>query len=81
MNRAVPRPQGLVDGQAGNALIGFPLVFFAVWWAWVNFAWFGSAYDNDDVLYRLRSTIARRRPDRSARSFRQPRPPSSLPPV
>ena len=44
---------GLVDGHAGNALISFPLVFFAVWWAWVNFAWFGSAYDNDDVLYRV----------------------------
>jgi low temperature requirement protein LtrA len=44
---------GLVDGHAGDALLAFPLVFFAIWWAWMNFAWFGSAYDNDDVLYRL----------------------------
>ena len=29
------------------------MVFFAIWWAWMNFTWFASAYDNDDVLYRL----------------------------
>ncbi len=44
---------GLVDGHAANALVSFPLVFFAIFWAWVNMAWFGSAYDNDDVPYRL----------------------------
>ena len=44
---------GLVDGHAGNALVSFPLVFFAIFWAWVNIAWFGSAYDNDDVVYRM----------------------------
>ena len=44
---------GLVDGDAGDALLSFPLVFFAIWWAWMNFTWFASAYDNDDVVYRL----------------------------
>ena len=29
------------------------MVFFAIWWAWVNFTWFASAYDVDDLLYRL----------------------------
>ena len=28
-------------------------MFFAIWWAWVNFTWFASAYDVDDVPYRL----------------------------
>ena len=28
-------------------------MFFAIWWAWVNFTWFASAYDVDDLLYRL----------------------------
>jgi len=28
------------------------MVFFALWWAWMNFSWFASAYDNDDALYR-----------------------------
>ncbi len=41
------------DGHAGNAVVSYLFVFFAIWWAWVNFTWFASAYDNDDVVYRL----------------------------
>ena len=33
--------------------MGFAMVFFAIWWAWMNFTWFASAYDSDDVPYRL----------------------------
>src|SRR5579875_2209896 len=40
-------------GQAGHAVAGYAVVFFGLWWAWVNFTWFASAYDTDDVLYRL----------------------------
>jgi low temperature requirement protein LtrA len=29
------------------------MVFFGIWWAWINFTWFASAYDCDDVGYRL----------------------------
>jgi len=43
----------LAQGHAGHALAGYAAVFFAVWWAWVNFTWFASAYDTDDVPYRL----------------------------
>lgn len=42
--------------DAGNPLAGivpFAMVFFAIWWAWLNFTWFASAYDTDDVPYRL----------------------------
>jgi low temperature requirement protein LtrA len=42
----------LSNGQIRNALVGYPLVFFAIWWAWMNLTWFSSAYDNDDVAYR-----------------------------
>src|ERR1700677_4658222 len=45
--------QGLVGGDARRVLIAYPLVFFAIWWAWINFTWFASAYDVDDVPYRL----------------------------
>ena len=45
--------RGLVEGRAGTVLIGYPLVFFAIWWAWMNFSWFSSAYDTDDVVYRV----------------------------
>ena len=29
------------------------MVFFAIWWAWMNYTWFASAYDSDDVAFRL----------------------------
>ena len=32
-------------------------MFFAIWWAWMNFTWFASAYDNDDVVYRLLTLV------------------------
>jgi len=43
----------LVDGHVGHGLFGFAASFFAIWWAWMNFTWFASAYDTDDVPYRL----------------------------
>jgi low temperature requirement protein LtrA len=45
--------QALVDGLGLASLVSFVLVFFAIWLAWVNFTWFASAYDTDDVVYRL----------------------------
>ena len=45
---------GLVEGHvARRRSSAFPLVFFAIWWAWMNFTWFASAYDTDDVPYRI----------------------------
>jgi low temperature requirement protein LtrA len=44
---------GLAGGHATDVLIGFPLAFFGLWWAWMNFTWFASAYDVDDAVYRL----------------------------
>jgi low temperature requirement protein LtrA len=44
-------------GHAGNAIIPFIMVFFAIWWAWMNFTWFASAYDTDDVPYRLLTLV------------------------
>jgi hypothetical protein len=43
----------LAEGQVGHALAGYATAFFGLWWAWVNFTWFASAYDTDDVPYRL----------------------------
>lgn len=36
-----------------SAVVGFVLVFFAIWWAWMSYTWFASAYDCDDVVYRV----------------------------
>ncbi|WP_329464729.1 low temperature requirement protein A [Streptomyces sp. NBC_01431] len=43
----------LAEGHVGAGLAGYAAVFFAIWWAWMNFTWFASAYDTDDTLYRV----------------------------
>jgi hypothetical protein len=43
----------LAEDRIGAGLTGYAMVFFAIWWAWMNFTWFASAYDTDDVPYRL----------------------------
>jgi low temperature requirement protein LtrA len=43
----------LAEGRVTGSLLSYGLVFFGIWWAWVNFTWFASAYDTDDVVYRL----------------------------
>ncbi|WP_171115128.1 MULTISPECIES: low temperature requirement protein A [unclassified Streptomyces] len=47
----------LAEGRFGHGLLGYALVFFGIWWAWMNFTWFASAYDTDDVPYRLLTVI------------------------
>ncbi len=36
-----------------DTLLSYAMTFFAIWWAWMNYTWFASAYDNDDVVFRL----------------------------
>ncbi|MFC4033708.1 low temperature requirement protein A [Streptomyces polygonati] len=47
----------VTDGRAGHGVLGYLLVFFAIWWAWMNFSWFASAYDTDDVAYRVTTLV------------------------
>ncbi|QIZ36792.1 low temperature requirement protein A [Saccharopolyspora sp. ASAGF58] len=49
---AVQLHHGLAEGHFATTGIGYLMVFFAIWWAWMNFTWFASAYDTDDVAYR-----------------------------
>ncbi len=37
--------------------MSFLQIFFAIWWAWMNFSWFASAFDTDDVPYRLATLV------------------------
>ncbi|MEU0514163.1 low temperature requirement protein A [Amycolatopsis sp. NPDC006125] len=43
----------LSENHVGHGVLSFLLVFFAIWWGWVNFTWFASAFDTDDGPYRL----------------------------
>lgn len=54
---AVQLHHALAEGHLGTALAGYLAVFFAIWWAWMNFTWFASAYDTDDVAYRLMTML------------------------
>ncbi|MCB5182245.1 low temperature requirement protein A [Streptomyces antimicrobicus] len=47
----------LAEDHIGAGITGYLFVFFGVWWAWMNFTWFASAYDIDDVPYRLATLV------------------------
>ncbi|KAB2352542.1 low temperature requirement protein A [Actinomadura rudentiformis] len=47
----------IAGGHATAGLVPFFQVFFAIWWAWMNFTWFASAYDTDDIAYRLLTMV------------------------
>ncbi|WP_026930427.1 low temperature requirement protein A [Glycomyces tenuis] len=50
---AVGLHHALAEAHWQSGIVGYAMVFFAIWWAWLNFAWFASAYDTDDTLYRI----------------------------
>jgi low temperature requirement protein LtrA len=47
----------IAEDHVGDGVVGYAMVFFAIWWAWMNFTWFASAYDTDDVAYRLTTLV------------------------
>ena len=47
----------LMERHFFDATLGFGMAFFGIWWAWVNFAWFASGHDSDDVPYRLLTLV------------------------
>ena len=52
-----PLHHAIAGHHAVRGLHGFLVVFFAIWWAWMNFTWFAGAYDNDDVVYRVTTLV------------------------
>ncbi|MQA87920.1 MAG: low temperature requirement protein A [Streptosporangiales bacterium] len=47
----------LAENHAAAGVVSYLTVFFSIWWAWMNFTWFASAYDNDDVPYRIAAMV------------------------
>jgi low temperature requirement protein LtrA len=43
----------LSSGHAGPGITAYLMVFFAIWWAWMNFTWFATSFGVDDWLYRV----------------------------
>lgn len=47
----------LAADHAAEGIFKFAGAFFAIWWAWMNYTWMASAYDNDDALFRLLTMV------------------------
>lgn len=47
----------LSHGDFVHGITSYALVFFAVWWAWMNFTWFATSFDTDDWLYRVTTIV------------------------
>ncbi|MBT2503490.1 low temperature requirement protein A [Curtobacterium sp. ISL-83] len=44
-------------GHITSAVLSYAFLFFAIWWAWINFTWFGTSFDTDDWLYRVMTFV------------------------
>jgi low temperature requirement protein LtrA len=44
-------------GHFAAAIGGFSIAVFAVTWAWINYSWLASAFDNDDVFFRIATFV------------------------
>jgi low temperature requirement protein LtrA len=49
---------GLHTDPSLAGLWHFALLFVPVWWAWMEFTWFATAWDNDDLFHRLTTLAA-----------------------
>ena len=45
------------EGHAAKGVLSYAMVFFAIWWAWMNFTWFATSFDTDDWLYRVTTIV------------------------
>ncbi|GAB3946216.1 low temperature requirement protein A [Kribbella albertanoniae] len=43
----------LSEDHIAHGVQSFVIVFFAIWWAWMNFTWFATSFATDDWLYRV----------------------------
>nr|WP_017204653.1 low temperature requirement protein A [Microbacterium barkeri] len=47
----------LSHGDVLHGVTSYAMVFFAIWWAWMNFTWFATSFDTDDWLYRVTTIV------------------------
>jgi low temperature requirement protein LtrA len=56
-NAAVQLHHALTENHVADGLVSYAMVFFGIWWAWVNFTWFATSFDTDDWLYRVLTIV------------------------
>jgi low temperature requirement protein LtrA len=47
----------VADDHVLAGIAGFAFAAFAVFWAWINYSWFASAYDTDDWVFRVATMV------------------------
>lgn len=50
---AVDLHHELAEGHVLDGVVNYLVVFFGIWWAWMNFTWFATSFGTDDWLYRV----------------------------
>ncbi|MCB0122090.1 MAG: low temperature requirement protein A, partial [Caldilineaceae bacterium] len=47
----------IVEDHILDGLLRYSVVFFGIWWAWMNYTWFASAYDSGDNVFKLLTMV------------------------
>jgi low temperature requirement protein LtrA len=47
----------LSEKHVADGLLSYAMVFFGIWWAWMNFTWFATSFATDDWLYRVLTIV------------------------
>jgi low temperature requirement protein LtrA len=47
----------VTEANGVDGLLNYGIVFFGIWWAWMNFTWFATSFDTDDWLYRVLTIV------------------------
>ncbi|MFJ4224013.1 low temperature requirement protein A [Microbacterium sp. NPDC089695] len=47
----------LAHAEFVHGVTSYAMVFFAIWWARMNFTWFATSFDTDDWLYRVTTIV------------------------
>ena len=54
---AVQLHHELSEGHIIDGVLAYAIVFFGIWWAWMNFTWFATSFATDDWLYRVLTIV------------------------
>ena len=54
---AVGLHHGIAHAHYAEAILKFCFSFFAIWWAWMNYSWFASAYDDGSPFFKINTLL------------------------
>lgn len=44
---------GVAGGHPGEAIAAYLMLFIPIWWAWMSYSWYATAFSHDDPVHRL----------------------------